>query len=347
MHRIRLRVQSQKGCPLYEPGDGLDIISPTVSGVGQAPVCMRAVVALGNTLRRIQHGERAATLERLHCGGCHDGEAWFAIRMEDLAFYPPLAPDVTKVAAEALGRTRLFAGLRPRVLERLARFLRIGGAAAGELVVARGRPVRAMGVVIHGRFEVRPAAAGAAGELAAGDCFGETLLISGEPSPCDVICRERAFFLEVRPEDLPLLAAQAPGLGVMLARMFARDAAPAKPATVGVGFCGRLETIHPAEAIQTIAHSRLTGTLVATNRDETFQLHCEEGRPVHAVLADRTGREAVFEFLKWSHGEFRFEAGRRAVPITIEMEPVLLLLEGLRMQDERAAARSTDEARAG
>ncbi|MCI4355083.1 MAG: DUF4388 domain-containing protein, partial [Thermoplasmata archaeon] len=58
---------------------------------------------------------------------------------------------------------------------------------------------------------------------------------------------------------------------------------------------------------------------------------------VHAELGGKSGVEACYDMLRWSDGEFRIEHGLTTEEETIDLDPMMVVMEGLRLLDESEA----------
>jgi DNA-binding response OmpR family regulator len=98
---------------------------------------------------------------------------------------------------------------------------------------------------------------------------------------------------------------------------------------------GSIEVVGAAGVLQMWHQGRLSGVCTVRSGTELFEARFKDGEIVYAMAGDRTGAAAVYAFLGWSRGLFRF------VPADVEAgEPVgdsfdQLLLEGCRLLDEK------------
>ena len=83
---------------------------------------------------------------------------------------------------------------------------------------------------------------------------------------------------------------------------------------------------------------RLSGVCTVRSGTQVFEARFRDGEIVYAGLGERSGAEAVFGFLGWERGVFRF------VPGEVDGSPIgesfdQLLLEGCRRLDEERRGR--------
>jgi CRP/FNR family cyclic AMP-dependent transcriptional regulator len=337
-------VVEEKGCPLYHAGDGMEFHSPAVAGVNYAPVCMKAVQAFAPTLEALQNGGETAAFAKVHCGGCREGEAWFAFKRDDAAPEHSLSPEAAQFALTGLAHVKIFKGVRPRLLERILPLLRERRCEPGEIVIHAGEAGQALCIIANGTFDVLKESAGehtVIATLETGDCFGEMSLVTGEPASAEVVSRDGGSILEIQRDDFPRLVGQIPALGLTLARILSARLTRTSSYVIEQirkGILGRLEMIPPAELIQAMNVSNQTGVLTSLSPAGTFTLYFENGQPLHAELGSASGEEAAYRFILWNEGSFRFEPGTQPRTRNVRVDAMGLLLEGLRRRDEAHGA---------
>ncbi|MBI4564417.1 MAG: DUF4388 domain-containing protein [Planctomycetes bacterium] len=339
MPKIFARVDEEQACPLYRRGEGMEFAFPSVLGMGCVPVCMKAVMTFATTLLRLQRGEDPASFTRVFCGGC-TGKAWFSFSKEPEGAAARFPPDAAASVLRALSRSPLFAGLRTSYLERILPLLRARRCQPGETIIQQGQVGRAMAVILGGEYEVLQQSGSDQSVIATfgpGDCFGEMALITGEATSATVRCRAGGTLLEIHRDDFPRLVGHVPAVGLALARILSTRLNRTSSwiiEQIKKGILGRLEMIPPADLLQAMNVSNQTGVLLAFSADHTFSLHMENGQPVHAQLGQQAGEEAVYAFLGWAEGSFRFEPGAHHPARSIHTDSTGLLLEAMRRKDE-------------
>src|SRR5688572_27778431 len=170
-------------------------------------------------------------------------------------------------------------------------------------------------------------------------------LVTGEPASAEVLSRDGGTLLEIHRDDFPRLVGQIPALGLTLARILSARLTRTSAYVIEQirkGILGRLEMIPPAELIQAMNVSNQTGLLTALSGSRSFSLYFDNGQPVDAVLGEATGEEAVYQFMTWHQGSFRFEPGPQERTRTVKVDAMGLLLEGLRRRDESQGTRTPD-----
>jgi CRP/FNR family cyclic AMP-dependent transcriptional regulator len=333
-------VSEEKGCPLYHAGDGMEFVTPAVAGLNYTPVCMKAVQTFASPLVKLQQGASPSSFQNVHCGGCREGEAWFSFRKEEAERGHSLSPEAARFALTGLTQVKIFSGVRPRLLERILPLLRERKCEPGEIVIHAGEAGQALCIIAQGHFDVVKETAGertVIATLETGDCFGEMSLVTGEPASAEVLSRGVGSILEIHRDDFPRLVGQIPALGLTLARILSARLTRTSSYVIEQirkGILGRLEMIPPAELIQAMNVSNQTGLLSALTTDLSFSMYFENGQPIDATLGQSSGEEAVYQFMTWHQGSFRFEPGPLERPRSIKVDAMSLLLEGLRRRDE-------------
>jgi CheY-like chemotaxis protein len=106
---------------------------------------------------------------------------------------------------------------------------------------------------------------------------------------------------------------------------------------VAGAFQGRIEVFGAPALLQMCAQGRLTGLLTALAEDTANTatvLGFREGDIVSATAGASTGTDAVYAFLAWEKGSFRFAPGDPGAGQPLAQSVEHLLLEGCRILDE-------------
>ncbi len=105
--------------------------------------------------------------------------------------------------------------------------------------------------------------------------------------------------------------------------------------SAGRGFEGRIELFGAPALLQICGQGRLSGFLSACTEDgtETAEIALRDGEVVSAVAGKKSGAEAVYAFIFWERGRFRFAPGEPSGPVlTLGLDQ--MLLEGCHRLDE-------------
>jgi DNA-binding response OmpR family regulator len=97
---------------------------------------------------------------------------------------------------------------------------------------------------------------------------------------------------------------------------------------------GSIDFIGAPGMLQMWNQSQLSGVCTARSGSAVFEARFHEGDIVAAALGSKQGVEAVYSFLAWHQGTFRFVPGEVAERTPISESFDQLLLEGCRLLDE-------------
>jgi two-component system cell cycle response regulator len=111
---------------------------------------------------------------------------------------------------------------------------------------------------------------------------------------------------------------------------------------------GSIEVVGAAGVLQMWHQSRLSGVCTVRAGSQLFEARFRDGEIVYAGMGERVGAQAVYEFLNWMRGHFRFVPG----DVVDGGEPIgesfdQLLLEGCRLLDESRGVDPGAEGAAG
>lgn len=129
---------------------------------------------------------------------------------------------MTDVDPELLATVPLLQGLGAADRARLAADAAVRRVPAGEWVFRRGDPGDSVHLVLSGRLEILDADDAVIRILGAPSAVGEIALLTGSPRTASVRVRRDADLLRISAERFEQLLADAPELGVALARYLAR-----------------------------------------------------------------------------------------------------------------------------
>lgn len=204
----------------------------------------------------------------------------------------------------------------------------------GDTIVAVGQPVGEFFLVQHGAVEVVPGGGAKAYQRKAGEPFCELEFLAGEASRVMV----RAFS-DVKVSSLPRaafaeLVTRFPDVGYLLSAMAGRQATPGKSGDPG-GLAGRASTVPLSDLIQVFCATGKTGVLKLTLGSHEGEIGMERGEIRHAVTGGVEGEQAFYRMIAWTNASFSFDSKRRVEKTTITMPSMQLLMEGMRLLDER------------
>jgi CheY-like chemotaxis protein/signal recognition particle receptor subunit beta len=118
------------------------------------------------------------------------------------------------------------------------------------------------------------------------------------------------------------------------------EAQPGSSAPVTGALEGRVEVFGAPALLQICNQGRLSGTFSASSKDgagHAATMGFREGEIVSATVGERSGPEAVYSFLAWQKGSFKFTPGDPGPGEPLAQSVEHLLLEGCRLLDEARA----------
>jgi hypothetical protein len=124
-------------------------------------------------------------------------------------------------------------------------------------------------------------------------------------------------------------------IGNILAREEARVRRAA--ATMPSGISGELDNLPVPEIVQMLCMGEKTASVRITCGDRTGAMWFEKGALVHAECGPAEGEEAFADLAAWPKGTFLIRHEETAPRVSIESDPMGLLLDHCRVIDETAA----------
>ncbi len=109
---------------------------------------------------------------------------------------------------------------------------------------------------------------------------------------------------------------------------------------------GSLKDLAIVDVIQLLNRVNQTGALVLRDNGQQAWLYYRNGQLVDARTADHRGMDALIEVVDWTGGDFEFEPGVPPQGETIQMELHRVIMQALKIRDERKEEqrRRTEEA---
>jgi len=101
------------------------------------------------------------------------------------------------------------------------------------------------------------------------------------------------------------------------------------------GFTGKLDQFQLVDILQMCCLSRRSGRLQISKGVESGIIFLADGNMTHAVAGDLEGEEAVYKIISWDFGQFSFEEGLEPDRQTIASAWEHVIMEGVRLRDER------------
>ncbi len=104
------------------------------------------------------------------------------------------------------------------------------------------------------------------------------------------------------------------------------------------GFIGTLRNIQLTDLIQMSCWSKLSTAIRVTQGSEQGLITIRDGQIVDAVCGQSVGEEAFYSILSWKSGSFETLAASPVRQQTIDKSWEFLILQGVRLADERASS---------
>ncbi len=217
---------------------------------------------------------------------------------------------------------------------------------AGAILLRPEEPVEALHLIALGEVEIvsgeGPGDTEVRGE---GDCFAELPFMAQDVARCTVRARGKVEVLLLTRPQVSDLIRQDSRLGYFLSGLVTRRPGKGGPPEEGLSapaaLSGRLETLPIPDLVQILNICRKTGHLRLDHEGRQAGLYFEEGEIRHAWAGPDSGEKAFFEVLEWKRATFAFESGARSGQATLASPTMTLLMEGMRLLDERR--RSSEE----
>jgi CRP/FNR family cyclic AMP-dependent transcriptional regulator len=274
--------------------------------------------------------------------------------------YPPLVSASPSAPDAFLARAALFEGLDEEALARVRAAGELRSLGPGTVVFEEGEPGFDLYVVKAGVLEVRkrqdgdPDGAGrVVNYLSVGECVGEMSLITGQPRSATVRVPQRAEILRVPGLAFERMLHADATIAVNLARILAYRLEVANQLHISSSpaqrhLSGDLAYFDLADVCQTLVNGKRTGTmsLVTSEIGGDVRLFFERGQVRHVSALRLAGQDAMlYVFRRPLEGSFEFESsetypGPEDATDEIRIDPMGLILEGLRQRDELEAARA-------
>jgi CRP/FNR family transcriptional regulator, cyclic AMP receptor protein len=311
-------------CPLYRPGDRIEVSGHRLRMEEGRPVCIRLATEIVR-----QGGGTAGVV----CG-CPSG--WMtAAPQPDGRRGGEVPPEL-----DAIPFFEAIEGVDPA---ELLPFMQIRRYRPGEVVIRHGEPGRTLYVIISGILDAIHPGGVRLASLGPGEIFGEMSLISGDPTAATVAVRERAVLFCLTGDYFRRLLERLPRLQTYIVRLLIRRLYRMNADRIhdlSRTILGSLTEVRPAELAQLIHAGGKTGRLRLDLPGGEAELRFRDGELVGARYGRLMGERAFRAILGERRGGFRFRSGlapqdRAAPPVGNFMN---LLMRSLRRIESGQAA---------
>ena len=100
---------------------------------------------------------------------------------------------------------------------------------------------------------------------------------------------------------------------------------------------GDLENMQVPNLLQSVGMNKLTGRLEIKNKSELATVWFHDGVPLHCVMRNSEGDNALIELVSWEDGQFHFFPEPKVDKKTVNKRFEFLLMEGATFQDQHNA----------
>ncbi len=317
-------------CPLYGPGDRIEVSGHRLRMEEGRPVCIR----LATEIVRQEGGANGVVC------GCPSG--WMTAAPQPGGRRGGEVPP----ELDAIPFFQAIDGVDPAELLPLMQIRRYR---PGEVVIRHGEPGRTLYVIISGILDAIHPDGVRLASLGSGEVFGEMSLISGEPTAATVYVRERAVLFCLTGDYFRRLLERLPRLQTFIIRLLIRRLAQLNHERIrdlSRTIIGSVTEVPPAELAQLIHAGAKTGRLRLDLPGGEAELRFRDGELVGARYGRLMGERAFGTILGARRGGFRFQPGlaprdRGAQPVGNFMN---LLMRSLRRLESGRSATSPEGA---
>ncbi len=347
-------ITEEHACPIYNIGEEFVVNQMALTVPAAKPACLLMVQEVMKVVSTVQTMERFSQQgiqkTKFECGGCtglirfeYKKKRGFAtLQMKLLA----AAQKKEKMRHldrfyDTLRSLEIFEPLDEDNLGDLSSLLDLKEYGADKVILKKGDPGTNLYIIIEGKIAVIGDDGQTLSEMTVGDIFGEMSLLSGECVTTSIHSRERTRLAALSSKDFKHVLNKYPVLQVFFYRLLVERAQTntLRSGTISSGMSGKLSDIHAVELFQLINSSAKTGKVDLTFSDGKALVLFNEGELVQAVYNNEAGKEAFFQVLAKSEGDFTYTSG-----ISKEAEEVQpiggfmgLVMEGIRRVDEERA----------
>lgn len=113
--------------------------------------------------------------------------------------------------------------------------------------------------------------------------------------------------------------------------------------TTPCAFCGTMNQIQLTDLIQLVCMTRGSYTIQVQRDEQSGSIFVRMGQVCHSVVRDIEGEEAFHEIFQWPEGHFDVLPSSGNEPDSIEKPWEYLLMEALRLRDEKAGGGKEEE----
>lgn len=344
-------VVTEESCPLYSVGDEIKVENSALTMSDFKASCLflaKQVTTVVESKDIFNSLAKVVTEKtRYNCGGC-DGFIHFEFKKEkdfvtlQMKLLEEAEAKRRKKHREKyfglLRRIKLFAPLEDDALADLTVLLEFKTVPFGKVVVKKGSPGANFFIILKGLVEIVADDGSKLVDLGEGEMFGEMSLLSPEPFSHSIVSMHTTQFAILSLKHFKEILKKHPVLQMFLFKLLA-DRAQAimfKAGNIASGMTGKLSEIAPVDLFQLINAARKTGTIDITLENGRGMVFFKKGEIVYAGYLKLRKKEAVYELMGMTSGNFSYTKG---VPDVLNNAPPLgdfmgMMMEGVQLLDE-------------
>lgn len=298
------KVKEVNTCPVYHYGDKFELKENLLYTPMGKPACLPLTTHLVINRSVITEGLNNNSLEPFTCEGCGDD---YSITLEH--YCSKESSEKVEQLVNLLQQFSFFKLLRKDDIRELVPELTTSYRNAGEVIITKGEPGKALFVIVSGKVEVLPDEREESivvhGE---GKVFGEMSLLSGDLCTATVRVLEPVQLLTMKPERFRNMIHSFPRLQKYFFQLLARRLDETNMAKVkrGAEILGNTSEWKLPDLLQTLNMNQKNGILELLQDDGSAEVLFQEGNICRVHYKDLEGVPAFFELFSMHSADFRF-----------------------------------------
>jgi len=323
---IAFRVVEETNCPFYKTDDEFKLSGNALSleleseqtfistAIVRFPndrtACQSFIGDLNNVLVQYKSIDKIPSVE-MECSGC---SGFIRVQMASKSRF--LQKSITDsdsekndLIASLLSNFSIFESVDEFNIRAIVPLLKISRYPKGAIVLRKGAPAQNFCIMLSGTAEVLDDSGTCLSRLSKSDVFGEMSLISGDPVGATIKVVEPASIVAIEGPDFKDIIHKFPSIQMYLARLLAKRLAASNVQRTEINtsvMSGELSQMSATELLQALELSQKSGILALTLPKGPAQLYIKNGNLMRADYTSKAGKEAVFEILMETEGQFTF-----------------------------------------
>ena len=323
---IAFRVVGETNCPFYKTNDEFKLSGNALSleleseqtfistAIVRFPndrtACRSFIGDLNNVLVQYKSIDKIPSVE-MECSGC---SGFIRVQMGNKSRF--LQKSITDsdsekndIIASLLSNFSIFESVDEFNIRAIVPLLKISRYPKGAIVLRKGAPAQNFYIMLSGTAEVLDDSGTCLSRLSKSDVFGEMSLIIGDPVGATIKVVEPASIVAIEGPDFKDIIHKIPSIQMYLARLLAKRLAASNVQRTEINtsvMSGELSQMSATELLQALELSQKSGILALTLPKGPAQLYLKNGNLMRADYTNKAGKEAVFEILMETEGQFTF-----------------------------------------